>query len=172
MSDEIFEKLQLGSVLKPVPYTVVLADGSDLKIQGQTDLPIWLGQKCMIQKVVVGSIKNDAILGVDFLKENRCLLDLKLSLIKIDEIELPLFSDSDGAVDSIQVHIMNDVTVPANSEKLVACFLHKKQCGTQCDRYQMVEGLPQIHQQHGILVARSLIDNQHTPILRVLNPSE
>ena len=44
ISDSVFSKLNIGSVdLEPVPYQIHLADGSDLKIQGQVSLKISLG---------------------------------------------------------------------------------------------------------------------------------
>ena len=127
ISDSVFSKLNLGSIdLEPIPYQILLADGSGLKIQGQTDLKISLGPITVTHKVIVGAIQNDAILGVDFLSQNECMLNLKLSIIKMGNIELPLFSDCVAKVSNMEVKLMNDVTIPACSEKLVAGFVLKQ----------------------------------------------
>ena len=123
----MFSKLNIGSVdLEPVPYQIHLADGSDLKIQGQVSLKILLGSIIVEHKVIVGAIQNDAILGMDFLSKNECTLNLQLSIIKMGHVELPLFSDALINIDSMKVKLISNVTISACSEKLVAGFVPKQ----------------------------------------------
>ena len=57
ISDSVFSRLNIGSAdLEPVPYHICLADGSDLKIQGQTSLKISLGPVTVEHQVIVGTI--------------------------------------------------------------------------------------------------------------------
>ena len=62
---------------------------------------------------------------MDFLSKNECTLNLKLSIIKMGNIELPLFSDCSTSIGSMKVKLTNDVTISARSEKLVAGFVPK-----------------------------------------------
>ena len=173
ISDSVFSRLNIGSAdLEPVPYHICLADGSDLKVQGQTSLKISLGPVTVEHQVVVGTIKNDAILGMDFLSKNECTLNLKLSIIKMGNVELPLFSDCSTSIRSMKVKLTNDVTVSARSEKLVAGYVPKQDMESHGVRYQIIEGVPDLQQNYGVWVAKSLIDLQNPLKIRLMNMSD
>ena len=53
-------------MLEPVPYDVLLADGTSLSVKGHIKLEIDLGPIKTCHNVVVAEIKSQAILGMDF----------------------------------------------------------------------------------------------------------
>ena len=109
---------------------------------------------------------------MDFLSKNECTLNLQISIIKMGNVELPLFSDALINIDGMKVKLINDVTISACSEKLVAGFVPKQDVKSHGVRYQIMEGTPDLQQNYGIWVAKSLIDLQNPLKIKLMNMSD
>ena len=72
----------------------------------------------------------------------------------------------------MKVKLINDVTISACSEKLVAGFVPKQDVKSHGVRYQIIEGIPDLQQTHGVWVAKSLIDLQNPLKIRLMNMSD
>ena len=68
--------------------------------------------------------------------------------------------------------LTNDVTVSAHSEKLVGGCVPKQDMESHRVRYQIIEGIPDLQQTHGVWVAKSLIDLQNPLKIRLMNMSD
>ena len=66
LSSDVFDSFQKNTILEPVPYDVLLDDGTSLSMKGQTKLEIDLGPVKTCHNVIVAEIKSQAILGMDF----------------------------------------------------------------------------------------------------------
>eukprot|EP00105_Crassostrea_gigas_P001492 XP_011413701.1 PREDICTED: uncharacterized protein LOC105318343 [Crassostrea gigas] len=62
--------------LTPVTQSIILADGALLQTKGKCDFLISIGNSEFEVTTVVADISADGILGLDFLKQNKCLVDV------------------------------------------------------------------------------------------------
>ncbi|KAL5464014.1 hypothetical protein EMCRGX_G032971, partial [Ephydatia muelleri] len=93
----VWTKIATGGFAQPLQewtgQTIVGVNGNKLSISGYSQIPISVkGKQFNGNFVVTDNIKVDAILGLDFLKENRCMIDCGKRLITFPtkEFSLPL----------------------------------------------------------------------------------
>ena len=66
-------------------------NGSRLQIHGTTELKVCLeGQKLNISVVVVESLQVGAIIGMDFLESNHCVIDTSSKSLQIRGLKHPI----------------------------------------------------------------------------------
>ena len=135
-------------------------------VRGYTQIPVSL--KFDVKFIVTDDIMVNAILGLDFVQENHCIIDCGRRLITFPSKE---FSRDDGrrynCPRTIGLVIQSATTVPAGSEmEIVVTPLEK----INKDAW-IVES--EVSGRHGVMVAHALVcpNNQSVPI-RVLNPRE
>ena len=77
VSERIFQSIpsESGPDLYPVKDTGEQADGSPLAIIGWTTLNISVGPVAVTMPVTVAKIKNDVLLGVDFMSSTNCVIN-------------------------------------------------------------------------------------------------
>ena len=73
-----------------VPFEVGLADRKDLEVSGMTTIEIRLGNIEVMHKVVIADIKAEGILGMDFLGEHDCVLNISKSEMKLKGQRVPI----------------------------------------------------------------------------------
>ena len=171
ISFEVLEKLGRSSDdLDPLPYDLCLADGQQLKVGGRMDLEITLGPIKSVHTIVVGDINSSAILGMDFMANHACQLDLNKSVMKINNMEVNMWQDGKGKSKCCKVTLCENVTIPARSEHMVNVFICKR--GSE-SHLNIIEGSRAFQEKYGLLVARSLNDtSKSTTIVRLCNPNE
>ena len=112
------------------PWTdkrLVGVDGTPLQVHGSTTITTAIqGEQFSINVIVVDHLTAEAILGLDFLKENRCVIDTAQGRVDFPNrnaslsIRLPgepnTATTADPFVASIQVILPETIHVPARSE--------------------------------------------------------
>jgi hypothetical protein len=88
-SHAIFEKIERSrrDKLTLVKQEIVLADGAPLQVRGQCQLQISLGTFFFTHDVVITDISTERILGLDFLKQHKCLVDVSLGKLYVGGME-------------------------------------------------------------------------------------
>ena len=69
-----------------VPFDIYLADGQKLEVEGQALLEITLGPMKVEPPVIIADIKQQAILGMDFMAKQECKLDLHHLVMKYKKL--------------------------------------------------------------------------------------
>ena len=171
LSYRIFHHLDIDqSGLKEVPFDICLADGTDLGVRGQVQLDITLGPLKVEHTIIIANITQEAILGMDFMTEQECQLDLHNSMLRVQGIEVNMRNDNHTVKQCCQLRLTNDVIIPARHEKLLTCSVRKR--GNEAN-INIVEGSMLTQAKTGLLIARSLVDiSKGKTFVRVCNPSE
>ena len=81
--------------LEPVEFPLAGVDGVDLEAIGTITKAITLGNIGRRQQIVVANISADGILGIDFLRQNRCQVCLVRHVLKMDGEEILCWSGNE-----------------------------------------------------------------------------
>lgn len=171
VSSSAFSQLKsLDSRLEEVPYDVRLADGQDLLVQGQADMEITLGPLKVIHKVVVANIKQEVILGIDFLSAHDCKLDIRRALLHVNGVKVNMWEEKTDHPKCCRVVLRQGEVVPAKSEKLVSARVIRR--GNEA-QYNIFEASPRVRERTGVMFGRSLVDiSVGSVVFRLFNPSD
>ena len=157
--------------------TAIGANGLPLNVMGQVDLDICLGNFWTVHTfIVVRDLTFECILGADFLKANKAVMDFRNNTLHLGNstIKIPSsdVSVSSNDAHSISVHALEDMDIPGRSVRLVIATLQKGSCGST---EQISEGLiePATVLPKHLCVARSLgrVLSEGSILVQVMNVS-
>jgi hypothetical protein len=167
LSKTMFDRLPatVRSTLRPSQTGATMADGSRTKIYGQISLKAKLRTLRKDIDFQVARTHHDAILGMDFLNNGCCLVDLGKSTLEVDGKQLAC-TDKFGNLLSSKVQVLRSTQIPPGSELSVACRLTNTVPGHQ--------GLVEGKLQSDLAVAACLVsptDGNHILPVRCYNPA-
>ncbi|KAL5020781.1 hypothetical protein ScPMuIL_002130, partial [Solemya velum] len=144
------------------------ANGEYLQIAGTCKINLRIGSCVYPHKVLVANIAEKAILGNDFLRQNRVVIDLSRNKLKIGTNTVQLYCD-EGSFQCCKVTAARNFVIPPESEVVVEGLMHKR--GSPfCEG--VVESVSQLRQNHPqLMVAKTLVDcelSRKVPV-RLLN---
>ena len=149
-------------------HKLVGVQGTPLSVCGIVQVDIDLaGEKFETEMVVVDSLTNEAILGKDFLKANKCIIDVSRETLHFDSRGITLSLNSppgDQQVARVSITLDDTLEIPPRSEMEIMVSVPKAATtGTW-----VVEG-----ESNAILVARAVVSpkEQRVPI-RIANVRE
>ena len=103
---------------REVTYRLVGVDGIPIKVRGTVTVEVSLEGLVFNQKFVIADgITAEAILGMDFLEENRCVLDLgRRELVAKDKGMIPLKPHLSSKFSYLKVTLVETTAIPAALE--------------------------------------------------------
>ena len=117
---DVWDKTSSDSIrMQPWPgQSLVAVDGSPLTVHGRVTLPVRLGNhKEEVTFAVADGLTVEAILGLDFLENNQCTLDLRRRTLTLsDSTTVPLSSSKPSAAEQLAVSVTQTIRIPASSE--------------------------------------------------------
>ncbi|KAJ8021335.1 hypothetical protein HOLleu_38503 [Holothuria leucospilota] len=133
---------------------------------------------CLLkQDVHVLEANCGAILGLDFMIEHRCNLDLTRGTISVDGFQIRL-NQKENAHSLYRLKVTETVSIPSGHEVIVPAELLRHGPGMHVDKCEhlevgLVSPLLSFYENHAIVVAHALVDASKRVIpLRVFNPTE
>ena len=95
LSRVLFESLlkDKSYELKGVFDPIFSANGTQIDIIGQTEVCVAIGESKLQQSVVIADIRVDGILGMDFLKNYNCVINLQRETLLVSGTDHPVKSD-------------------------------------------------------------------------------
>ena len=120
-----------------VTHRLVGVDGVPIKVDGTVSVPITIGKVTLQHDFIVAEqITAEAILGLDFLEANKCILDLASGKMQIIDQTVSLISQpSIKKVQCAQVTVTENLTIPPRSEMEIMARIHSKEEARGCWRY-------------------------------------
>ncbi len=82
------ERLTADGVLKGL-------DAERIEVVGTATLDFYLGEVCVRQQIWIAEIKEDYILGADFLMKQECVIDYPQNVLRIGSTEVPMHANTD-----------------------------------------------------------------------------
>ena len=174
LNSTVWRKLSAKASLRLEPWLgarLVGVDGSQLRVLGQARLPLVIGTATISASVVVvDTLTTEGILGMDFLRQHRCTIDIPgdCLLFAHQGIKVPL-QGSDCSSSYYPVRLVQTVKIPPRSELEIVGESSIPISGCH-KRLWLLEGSPQKSQ---VLVARSLLESSGSKIpIRLCNPTD
>ena len=146
-----------------------LADGSMIDTLGTVQLKVQLGadKESWTHDWVVSEVETPVVIGVDFLRDHRCTLDVRAGTLTVgDTVHVCRYRESMPQV--FRIKVAETVEVPARSEMIVP----GEMADTSYLTLGVVEGNGQPMCDGNVLVARAILNPSDSVLpLRVMNLS-
>ena len=146
---------------------LVTATGESSPFQGKAEVEITLGSQRLSHNVLFGDVKNDGIIGMDFLTKHRCDMFLSRKHLLLNGEKIPCFRSVDALPTCSRIAILETVEVPPECEILVM--------GTTLDAVDsnstgVLEATKSFIDRSGLLVAKALVCPEYGTVpLRIMN---
>jgi hypothetical protein len=122
--------------------------------------------------VWVANIDVLGILGYDFLKKNRCVLDTREGTVEVggepkDDAQEEVTSSEDELCNLVR--IAETVSIPPESETVIPARLQRRQGGSD---FGILQGIPKFSEKHQLMVAALVVNTETDSVpIRLLNPT-
>lgn len=161
--------LPSGVKLKPSNVRICSITGESATVKGEWETVIRLGSFRKRIPILVADLPCEGILGMDFLSENNCSINLSQKILWIGKRKLPLRGESIKHQISASVNLCTSskIMIPAYHEKFVVTKAGNNSFISQGLVQPKFEDLPK-----GLLVAKTLCCPQQNRVLvRIANIS-
>lgn len=119
-SDKVFKCIAFNGALAKVGSKVVGAEGSQLKILGTVELDMaFKGIRAKQLFYICDNLKQSALLGVDFLGDNGCVVDFNKGTLRAGNTEVYLRDESSWQVH--RVSLVETVTIQPDQKVDLIC---------------------------------------------------
>ncbi len=159
-------------------FTLSVADGSPLQNIGRGDFSLDIGPMTIEHKIAIADIKEEGLLGYDFLHKYKCELNLQTNKLIVnnpdpDMTQMPIPETLEDDLPSLKCHrvaVTETTVIPPNSEQLVSGKLMTK---PENEEMGVLEPREIFTRKHPVMVASTLVNpsNEIIPI-RVINPTQ
>lgn len=166
LAKRTFNSLCQKSELSPPEAEVYLADGAPLEIMGISQMTVSVGNKEVLQKFWVAEIDSDCILGLDFLKQNDCSINLGRSTVQMGacEIECEELGKNGRCC---RITVAKTVSIPSGHEQVITGKLVQR--GLMPNQ-GLVEPTVKYRNQEEIMIGRALVNSTRGTVpIRVMN---
>ena len=97
--------------LEETNHKIFAANGTSIPLVGQTNLNMVVGRKSIQKSALVSEVVSECILGVDWLKENKCLWDFGKGRIRVNGIWIQLYR-KDGSIRARNIYVAEETLIP------------------------------------------------------------
>ena len=166
VSCKTYEALGMGKNLQNISCGICGADGRNIKTQGQTMFEVTIGPLKVDFNMIVADVQTDVILGMDFLLEYNCKVDLASQHLIIDRIPVMMWQEGISP-SQCRIIMKDDLFIPAKCE--VISLGQVRMQGSEA-QFNVIENNPKFVEKYGLLLARTLIDIRKGVVpIRILN---
>ena len=170
MSSKLWKQFSDQSRLKRVRTSYVVANGTQLHVDGSTEVRVQLGGVDVKHEfMIVPTEVADILLGCDFLTKHKCDILTSLNSIVLGNVTVPTHMKTTKT--PINIIAVEDVSINGMSEHLVAAQLEECEAHMINQETCLVEGDTNFENKTGVLIARSLVNPSAKILVRVINPS-
>ena len=174
MSDKIYYQIPTSDRpdLKPVVDTMLQADGSPLHALGLAVVEIKVGSATVNMEVQIAKIKEETLLGMDFLEQTGSIIDVQNRQLQIGHETIPCH-DTEGNKFCCRVSVSNTVTIPPRHEAIIS---GKVKNPSDAVGLGIVESVKESKiEESGAMIGRTVIDIDKADLnnvpMRVFNPT-
>lgn len=156
--------------LEEIELVLRSANGEILPVYGQAEMTLSLGEYTFNYKVKVVSLGDkSAILGLDFMDDEECVLYFRTGILEIGEPNRRLKLHRQNGSKCAKIVVAKSLCIPANHEILVSGKITQRHRNFE-EPLGTVEQTNSLPEKTGLFVARSLVNtsNSHVPV-RIAN---
>ncbi|CAG2215708.1 unnamed protein product [Mytilus edulis] len=155
--------------LEPITQVIISANGTELSIAGKGMFCIEIGQDKFIVEALVADISIDGILGLDFMKENNCKIDLQQETLQCKSNTYPMaFS---GKIGCYRISAAEDISIPPGTEAFARGRINDYDTLTSKLQIGIIEPSEKFVKRDNALLAKTLVEAREQVPIRLLNVS-
>ena len=167
---EVLQRSSIRATIQPVESQLRTVTGETAPILGRTTVQLTVGSFQAKQEMWVAEIEDECILGLDFLQQHNCRVDLKEGVLHIGTEQVPLQQPRVTKPTCCRCYTTTPITIPPTSEMIVPT-----KAEAEWIRWAVLqpEETETTLAHRGILVGRTLVDLQRGNIpVRLMNLSQ
>ena len=109
------------SCVQPVPNCLKSVTGEKLNLLGAVTLKFEIGNREILQSFYVADISESCILGLDFLQQQRCQLNITNGILSMGNVQVPLLHPLTDDLDMLcyRVIALEDINIQPHTEAVV-----------------------------------------------------
>jgi predicted aspartyl protease len=106
------------SCVQPVPNCLKSVTGEKLNLLGAVTLKFEIGNREILQSFYVADISESCILGLDFLQQQRCQLNITNGILSMGNVQVPLLHPLTDDLDMLcyRVIALEDINIQPHSK--------------------------------------------------------
>jgi hypothetical protein len=150
---------------------IVGVDGSPLSVRGTTDVEMTLEDKNFyVQVLVVDSLTVDGILGIDFLRDYQCIINIPKSRLEFTRWKISIPLDDRDHPARPAVHLVSTLHMPPQSEMEILAEVKMTDATSATNETWLLES--EVLKGNSAVIARAVVrPRQGQTLVRILNPS-
>ena len=154
--------------IEPVKMNLLTATGESSPFYGKTKLQLEIGKRSYENEFLLTDIKDNGILGMDFLTKYKCDLMLSKGYILLNKERIPCITgQSDKQNICCRISTQENIIIPPKSEMIISGKIID---GIQMDASGIVEQNKSFVDKSGVLVTKAVIDLNNGVIpIRMIN---
>ena len=156
------------SELTSFGQVISTASGNPIDVCGRTTVRLRIAETHCVMEIIVADIENEAILGLDFLRELSCRIDVAKCTLTIQGQTMKL--DSVSYVGCSRIIVSETVHLPPRSEKIIKATMVDSPIGD--GGLCIIESSESFMEKGSALVAKTLIHSQGKVPIRVMNVTD
>ena len=169
ISRKVWESMvRRSSELTSFGQVISTASGNPIDVSGRTTVRLRIAETNCVMKVIVADIENEAILGLDFMREMNCKIDVGKCTLTIQGQTMKL--DSVSYVGCSRIIVSETVHLPPRSEKIIKATMVDSPIGD--GGLCIIEPSESFMEKGSALVAKTLIHSQGKVPIRVMNVTD
>ncbi|CAC5382862.1 unnamed protein product [Mytilus coruscus] len=170
ISNKVFNSLRKEEMpkLNQVVQTIMSANGTELNVAGK-EFHIWIEQKEYLSEAVVADLAIEGIIGLDFLRENGCLINLQEEHMVCHNQKIPL--NFTGELGCYRVSVVEDTCIQPGTEALVQGHINEYPSTKNEVGLGVIEPCDKFIARDNALMARTLVKASEIVPQRFMNVS-
>lgn len=171
VSSKIIESWEEKSKPEIVPVKILLCTvtGENKPFLGKALMNINLGGHNFQHEMLISDIVQDAILGIDFMRSNKCDLIISKNYMSVKGDKIPCYMKTNSS-NCCRVAIAENIVIEPNSEVVISGKILDH---TDKDRSCLIEGFDTFTEKTGLMVAKVVVDAKTGSVpVRIANFSE
>jgi predicted aspartyl protease len=154
--------------LEPVEFNICQADGQKMGILGKKSMELTIGNWKVFHEVIFADMQGEAILGMDFLLEQECKLNIGEAKMVVQGQSIQLCQDNENS-SCCKVSLREDILIPPNSEVNINTRVHRK--GKEPSLH-MLKGTNKFRERYNLVMSESISNiDKGKAIVRIYNPN-
>ncbi|XP_056017492.1 uncharacterized protein LOC130053875 [Ostrea edulis] len=156
-------------MLREVNEPVLQANSNPLITHGQLKTSFMINDVVYNTMAIVTNLSVDAILGLDFLIRNKCVIDMSAMELRIDGTPIPLVKK--GYIGCYRIATAATVHIPPRSEIVTSCDVCTSNKEQITDGIALIEGDEHFLKSEKGIVGKVLVTTKESEPVRFMNPS-
>jgi predicted aspartyl protease len=167
VSTSFYDKLTKKPILQEFSQQITSADGGCLSVKGKGEFIFEICENSFQIKAVVANVRADGIIGLDFLKDNDCIIDIVSKRLVVGKKSFNVHFE--GPLGCYRVVASETVSIPPMSEMIIPGVVCVPKGGKVKSFEGIIEPIEEKLETDFPLTARAVVNTSDIVPVRLMN---